>query len=92
MFRVAPYRQVGVYAGLILKGGRPTCPFCSPLRSSLSSISTRQGALGLAVPPTLLRARRRGDRVNRREFITLLGGASAITGKFCTADFGALPM
>jgi hypothetical protein len=33
--------------------------------------------LGLDVPAKLLAARRRGDRVRRREFITLLSGATA---------------
>jgi hypothetical protein len=32
----------------------------------------------LDIPPTLLAPRRRGDRMNRREFITLLGGAAAV--------------
>ena len=33
-------------------------------------------ALGLDVPADAARARRRGDRMKRREFITLLGGAA----------------
>jgi len=35
----------------------------------------------LAVPANAARPRRRGDRVKRREFITLLGGlAACVTG------------
>ena len=34
-------------------------------------------ALGLTVPPTLLATADGGDRMKRREFITLLGGATA---------------
>jgi hypothetical protein len=40
--------------------------------------------VGLTVPPTLLAYRRRGDRVKRRKFITLLGGAAGhLTRQVC---------
>ena len=38
-------------------------------------------ALGLNVPADAARPRRRGDRMRRREFITLLGGAAVLAAR-----------
>jgi hypothetical protein len=51
----------------------PTCPL-SPRRSSWGNLKTTK--VDLTVLDKLPVCRRRGDRVKRREFITLLGGAA----------------
>ena len=82
------YRRSGYFVKRILDGANPgDMPVEQPTRVQLSINPRPQGARhqhsGCAA-----RTRRQGDRMKRREFITLLGGAAGVAARGARATAG----